>query len=478
MTVETGPGETRSAAAAPRLAAAERARVRRARALQRERRADVLAVLATTSVAVAIALYLGHGGATELQSPADVVTAAGIVAGLVGTDLVLVMLLLAARIPVVDRTFGRDAVMALHGRLGKPALYLLLAHGALVLVGYGMTDGLNPVAELIGLMSLGDMVLAILAICLFVTVVVTSLVAIRRRFPYEVWHGIHLLSYAAVLTALPHQLSVGGVLAEGTWQRAYWIGLTVLAIASICWFRFLVPVIASLRHRLSVERVERLSADAVAVHLTGRNLRRLRVIGGQYAIWRFWSAGTWWHAHPISFSSAGDDRRMRVTVRELGAGTGRLARLRPGTRVSIEGPYGIFTARNRRAPHLAVLAAGVGVTPVRAMLEDAEVAPGEVTVLLRAGTDDERYHWHEIAELVEERGGKLFASVGRRPQGTGTWLSASDVARGVTLESIFPEVRSSDLFVCGPQAWTDLVVRDALSAGVPAGQIHTERFDW
>jgi predicted ferric reductase len=462
----------------PPAALTHRAWVRRRFAIRRERRADVLAALAVTSVAAAVSLYLAYEGLRGLASIADAVTTVGIVAGLIGTDLVLVMLVLAARIPVVDRTFGRDVVLAQHQRLGKPALYLLLAHGALVIVGYAMRDGVNPIAETLSLLSMSDIVLAVLAMGLFVTVVVSSLVAVRRRFPYELWHGIHLLSYAAVLTALPHQLSVGGVFAEGTFQRAYWIALYAFAIGAIGWFRFLVPTFATLRHDLRVEGVERISSDVVSIHLRGRNLSRLGVVGGQYAMWRFWTGRTWWHAHPISFSSVGDDTRVRITVRVLGAGSGRLAKLPAGTRVSIEGPYGIFTGRNRTAPHLAVIAAGIGVTPVRALLEDADLVPGEATVLLRASTPEQRYLWSEVGDLVARSGGRIYGSVGPRPAGLDTWMSGDNISRGVSLGTVFPNLRSSDLFVCGPQAWADLVVRDALAAGVPAGQIHTERFDW
>jgi predicted ferric reductase len=440
--------------------------------------ADLLSTLCVASVAIAVALYLAYGGLANLSSLGEEISAVGIVAGLIGTDLVLVMLLLAARVPVIDRTFGRDTTMALHRKLGKPVLYLLLAHGALLVLGYGLSDGLNPIAETFSLLSMGDMVLAFVGMGLFLVVVVSSLVAVRRRFPYEVWHIIHLLSYVAVLTALPHQLSVGGMLADGTWQRVYWVALYVVAFAALAWYRFLLPTIASLRHDLRVEAVEPLAPGVVSIHLTGRNLSKLAVVGGQYAIWRFWSGRTWWHAHPISFSSVGDDRRVRITVRSLGSGSNQLGNVPVGTRVWLEGPYGIFTGANRTARHLAVVASGIGITPVRSLLEDAKLEPGEATVLLRAGSTDEQYLWREVSQLVGASGGRLYGMTGPRATGIDTWMPAEDAARGVTLETVFPALRSSDLFVCGPQRWTDLVVRDAKAAGVPDSQIHVERFDW
>jgi predicted ferric reductase len=114
----------------------------------------------------------------------------------VATDLVLVMLLLAARVPLIERAVGHDAAMALHGRLGKPVVYLLVAHGVLLLSGYAVADGVDPVAEAVAIWSLPDLPLALLGFGLFALVVVTSLVALRRRLRYETWHLVHLLAYA------------------------------------------------------------------------------------------------------------------------------------------------------------------------------------------------------------------------------------------------------------------------------------------
>ncbi|WP_130178387.1 ferric reductase-like transmembrane domain-containing protein [Cryobacterium sp. SO1] len=451
---------------------------RRIRSRRRLRAADLMVALCWSSVAMAVALYLAYGGLAQVTDLGSGLTAAGIVTGLIGTDLILVMLVLAARLPVIDRIVGQDTAMAFHRRLGKPALYLILGHGLLLTVGYALADGSNLVTETIALFQGPDMALAYLGLGLLVTVVVSSVVAVRRRFPYEVWHAIHLLSYAAVLVALPHQLSAGAVLAEGTLQRVYWIALYVLAFGSIAVFRFLVPIVRSARHDIRVDAVEPIAPGAVSLHLTGHQLDRLQTQGGQYAIWRFWTGATWWHAHPISFSAVPTDRSARITVRSLGRGSDALGRVRPGTRVSIEGPYGIFTDEHRSTSKISVAAAGIGITPVRSMLEHAALRPGEATVLLRATDATQSYLWNEIGALPSMRGNPIFSMMGARPRGLATWMSAEALSRGVTITSVFPDLLQSDLYVCGPQSWADLVIRDARAAGLPHSQIHVERFDW
>ncbi|WJX99466.1 ferredoxin reductase family protein [Curtobacterium sp. 458] len=475
---------TRSAAASrPRLrpapaeplAAAARRRRRSARA--RSAAADLLGVLAWVSAAVAVLLWLVTPSSREVTGVGSVLTDAGIVAGLIGTDLTLVMLVLAARVPLIDRVFGQDNAIAVHRSLGKPVLYLLLAHGALLTLGYSAESANSPVAETIALFSTPDMPLAYLALGLFLVVVVSSLVAVRRRLPYEVWHVIHLLSYAAVLVALPHMLSVGGVLSAGSWQRTYWITLYVLALGLIALYRFVLPVVVTFRHRIRVTAVEPIAHGVVSIHLAGRSLDRLGVEGGQYGVWRFWTAHTWWHAHPVSFSAVPGSGRARITVRDLGAGSARLGRITPGAFVSLEGPYGLFTSRARTAPYLALVASGIGITPVRALLEDTDLRPGEATVLLRGSDGEQQYLWDETAGLANATGSTLYAMVGHRAHSRESWMTEEDVRRGVTLRSVFPRLLESDLYVCGPRVWSDLVVREARLAGVPEHQIHQERFE-
>jgi predicted ferric reductase len=440
--------------------------------------ADAMAVGAWTSAAIAVALFLVAGGPRQFGTLAAAVTSVGIVAGLIGTDLILIMLVLAARIPLIDRTVGHDRAMALHRKLGKPAFYLLLAHGLLLLIGYGMAAMVSPIAEIVPMWRLPDLPLAIIGFGLLIAVIVTSLVAVRRRFPYEVWHVIHLLTYVAVAFAIPHQLSEGGVLAQGTGARVYWVALYVVALGSIAVFRFALPIIRSIRHDLRIAAVDVVAPDVVSIRLTGRDLAALKSSGGQFFVWRFWSRQTWWHAHPISLSAAPSGRDIRITVRSLGAGSNALGLLLPGTRVWLEGPYGLFTDAARTSPKLAIVAAGIGITPVRALLEDSPLAPGEATIVVRASSEADRYLWDEMEALADRSAAPLYTVIGERPRAEETWLSDRDYRRGVTLRSIFPDLLSSDLYVCGPQSWSDLVVQDARDAGLPAHQIHTERFEW
>jgi predicted ferric reductase len=446
---------------------------------RRMRLADTLQVLCIVSVAVVVALFLADGGAAKFTTPADALTSLGVLTGLVGTDLLLIMMLLAARLPAIDRAFGHDSAMALHQSLGKPALYLILAHAVLLVTGYSLAGKVTVFAEVWSMLTqLPDMILAFVGLGLLILVVVTSLIIVRHRLPYEVWHVVHLLSYVAVLAALPHQLSAGTLLVAGSLQWFYWLALYAGVAGSILVFRFILPVVRSLRARLVVEGVDRVAGGVVSIRLSGRRLRSLKASSGQFFIWRFWTPGLWWQAHPFSLSAAPTGKALRITVRSLGDGSSALAGLPTGTRVSFEGPYGLFTDRARTSPRIVLVAAGIGVAPIRSLLETATFLPGQATVILRSSTVDDSYLADELAELCRARGADFRIIAGKRPPGVNTWLPADAVRKHVSLKTLVPQLREADVYICGPRRWTDEVVRDARSAGLPTRQIHFERFDW
>jgi predicted ferric reductase len=445
-----------------------------ARHLQR----DVLTVLAWGSVAAALGLWIADGGLQTVTSGAKVLVAAGIVTGLVATDLMVVMLILAARIPYVDGAIGHDRAIALHNKLGKWVLFGLLFHAIFLICGYAAQEKIGVVSEFASFLGMSDLLLSVIGLATLTVVAITSIVAVKRSLPYEVWHVIHLMTYAAIGLSLPHQFSVSGLFAQGTWQRWYWLALFTLVALGLLSFRFIFPVITSLEHRLVVSRVVLEDTDVVSIEMRGRGLDRLGAEAGQFLSWRFIGRGLWWHQHPFSLSAAPTDDTLRITIRALGRGTAKLLSVRPGTRVAVEGPYGIFTDAARSQLGVTLVGIGIGIAPIRALLEATTVVPGMATVILRASSPEQLYLVDEIDALCRAKGARLMALVGPRNAHSyePTWLP--EQYGSMSLEHLVPHIAQGDLYVCGPQAVADLVIDDALAAGTPPSAIHNERFSW
>lgn len=455
----------------------------------RSRTGDLLELVALAGLVLVVGRFLLDGGGHDLTSGlwADRLISVGRVTGLVAVDLLLLQLLLAARVPWVDRVYGNDRALKAHRILGRVTVSLILIHVETLVVGYAAHDGLSPatgwlVEPFRMLTDVPDMLTANVATALLVIIAVTSVRAAMRAVGYERWHLVHLTAYAAVAFAVPHQLSTGTDLSTSPVVRAYWIGLYVGVAAAIVWWRVAVPVIRSTRHRLRVDDVVEEAPGTWSVWVSGRDLGRLDARAGQYFNWRFLSPGLWAFAHPYSLSRRPDGQRLRLTVRDLGDHSRTVAGLTPGTRVFIEGPYGAFTSLRRTRPRVLLIAAGIGVTPVRALLEELvrerAARPEDVTVLYRADTDTDLVFRDELSTLAHRGGHRTHLLVG--PPVPGSWLprglrGKDDSERLVRLVG---DPRADDVFVCGPPAWMDLVDHSLRGAGVPRRQIHDERFGW
>jgi ferredoxin-NADP reductase len=118
-------------------------------------------------------------------------------------------------------------------------------------------------------------------------------------------------------------------------------------------------------------------------------LDRLPARAGQFFQWRFLDGPGWSRAHPYSLSATPHGHMLRITVKDLGDGSAHVASLRPGTRALIEGPYGKLTGDTYTGGPVVLLACGIGVTPLLALLGELSYRPGEATLVYRARSETE-----------------------------------------------------------------------------------------
>ncbi|MEP6799787.1 MAG: oxidoreductase, partial [Lapillicoccus sp.] len=302
----------------------------------------------------------------------------------------------------------------------------------------------------------------------------------RRKLRYESWHLLHLYAYLGVGLALPHQLWTGQEFLTSTVATVYWWSLWIAAAAAVLVWRLGVPLYRTLVHRLRVVAVVRESPDAVSVVMQGRHLDQLRVSAGQFFTWRFLDGPGWTRGHPYSLSAAPTADTLRITVKDLGDASGVIGRLRVGTRVAVEGPYGRLHEGVRTRHKVLLMAGGIGVTPLRGLLEALPQEPGDVTLVYRARSANDLVLRAEIDAIAAERGARVLYVLGPRIPGRASWLprSAAHLSDVRALLDIVPDVVDHDVYLCGADSWMDAARAAALAAGVPPAAVHEERFSW
>jgi predicted ferric reductase len=426
----------------------------------------VLAVIALGAVAVIALWWHSTPGVSGLGGW---LTGAGEILGLLAGYGVVVLVALMARLPPLERGIGTDQLAKWHAMGGRYVVSLVVAHGLLILWGYAVEAHTTVVSETATLLTqYPDVLMATAAGFLLVGVGLVSMRAVRRRVRYETWYYLHLYTYLAIALAFSHQFAVGASFIDNLAARFWWSAMYLTVAVLVLWYRVAVPLRAFARHEFKVIGVKAEGPGVISVYIGGSHLDELAAEPGQFFRWRFLTRSLWWSSHPYSLSAAPGTDVLRITVKDLGDHSQALARLRPGTRVITEGPYGAFTA-GRSGRGVVLLAGGVGITPLRAMFA---TLPGQVTLIYRASSERDIVFRDELDTIAAARGATVYYLVGSRAEIGGDPLSPK------TLRSLVPGLDQQEVYVCGPSGMTSAAVKALRAAGVPPRQIHFESFEF
>jgi len=389
----------------------------------------------------------------------------GRLAGLYGALFMAFQLVLVARLPWLDHRIGMDRLTSWHRWVGFGLLWTLMSHAVFITFGYAQGASVGPVDELVELAETTEGVLrAIVALFLIMIIGAVSARYARRRLAYETWHFIHLYTYVAVVLAFTHQVGVGTTFTSSPAATAYWWALWGVALGSVFLGRVVLPLRKNLRHQLRVSAVVPEADNVVSIYMTGRDLDKLPARAGQFFLWRFLTKDRWWQANPFSLSAAPDGKSLRLTAKVAGDGTAALRHIPVGTRVFAEGPYGAFTAMHRTRPESVLIAGGVGVTPIRALLEEIE---GHAVVIYRVGREQDAVLYEELRDIAHAKGAELHLVSGP---------AVPDMLAPAELAALVPDIAERDVFLCGPPPMMNAVLRNLRELGVPRSQTHFERF--
>jgi predicted ferric reductase len=430
-------------------------------------------VLAVIGAGAAAVLALWWHGTPSLHGYGDWLTNAGRILGLEAGYGVVVLIALMARLPPLERGVGADRLARWHSRGGRYVVGLVVAHALLITWGYAVTAHTTVTHQAWTLLdSYPDVLLATTAGLLLVMTGIASARAARARVRYETWYYLHLYTYLAVALAFSHQFADGAQFMTDTAARVAWSVLYIAVGAAVTWYRFVTPVRQALRCRLRVTGVRAEAPGVVTLTIGGRHLAGLGAQPGQFFRWRFLTRDLWWTSTPYSLSEPPQADRLRITVRASGDHSQALPGLRPGTRVVAEGPYGALTAALRRRPQVLLIAGGIGITPLRALLESLPAGPGQLSLIYRVSSLRDALFRPELEALAAQRQARVWFVAGHRAALDGDPLSGGELARRI------PGLAQHEVYLCGPPGLNAAVTRELRGAGVRRRQIHSESFEF
>ena len=412
-----------------------------------------------------LGLPLVDGTRSELHVAGGTLMFLGSITGLIGTYLALLMVVLASRMPALERMLGQGGVMHWHRRLAPWPLILIGAHAVLLTFAYAQAAKTGVMSELGTIVNtFPNMITATVALGIMMLIGLISIRQIRTRLSRENWWIVHLFMYVALILSFAHEVALGPSFVGHPLTQLTWTAAWLVAAALVLVYRVGVPIYRTRRHALKVAEVRSEGPGVVSIILKGKNLEHLAIAGGQFFEWRFLTPSMWWQAHPFTVSALPKPPFIRLTVQDAGDFTRALAAVKVGTSVAVEGPYGSFTAFAARRSHALLIAGGVGVTAARALLEDLP-AKSRPVVVLRVSREQDLILISEIEELVRHKKGELHKLIGHRNEVS---LDA--------IKQLVPDITQRDVFISGSEGFVASAVAFAHRAGVAPGAIHQEAY--
>ena len=434
-----------------------------------QRRVDVTTTVAGILFGLTCATFLETTTSHDWNTVYGIITSISRICALTGAYLSLVGLVLVARIPYVERSVGHDRLVIWHRKLGPWSMYLVSFHVLLVILGYAGNDRVQLGIELWRMVKNYPWMLpAFVGFLFFIAAGITSYKRVRRNMTYETWWTIHLYTYLAISLAYMHQVLTGPMFINHPLNKMFWELLYIYTAVLLLTWRFIIPTVKSSRHQLRVDQIVHEGPGIYSVIMRGRALNKLRAQGGQFFGWRFMTKGQWFISHPYSLSAAPTDHYMRVTIKELGDASSLIKKIKKGTRIFFEGPYGTFTASRASRGHVALIGGGVGITPIRAILEEFDITK-EIDVIFRASKAEDIVFRKELDELAKIRGARVHYLIGSRNE---------HPMNAKYIEKYIPAFKDSDVYVCGPTPLVEAVREAAKSVGIPKNRFHDEAFEF
>jgi len=418
---------------------------------------------------IVFVFWFSGSGVDILDGWAKTSIAFGRLAGLSAAYMILLQFFFMGRMPWLERYFGLDGLSRIHHSNGKKGLILLLVHPILISFGYA---GLSDTGLIDQFLALDYVALAFLGLVLFVIAVVSSLYIVSKRLKYESWYFVHLIVYLAMFFSFWHQIEIGHDLTTSQIFYWYWILLYASVFTSHIAFRFIRPVLKYKKHGFYVKDIVRENSKAVSVYIGGKNLKEFDIQPGQFMIFRFLSKGFWWQAHPFSLSMAPNGTELRITIKELGDFTSKIKNLKIGTGVFIDGPYGIFTDFYGVSNKVLMIAGGIGITPIRSLM-DKMLAEGKQVTLLYANQDEESILFKkEIDDLAQRYNAKVIHVLSGDPsyEGEKGYVDENKIKKYIS------DIKSQTVYICGPVPMMDSVKSHLSKLGVLPQNIISEQF--
>jgi ferredoxin-NADP reductase len=166
-----------------------------------------------------------------------------------------------------------------------------------------------------------------------------------------------------------------------------------------------------------------------------------------------------------------------IAIKREGRGRGGsislIDNVHEGDELAVRGGDNLFPLDTEARTHI-LIAGGIGITQLRALLEVLPARRGDLALLYRGPSKESLVLRTEVDRIAEMRGAKVSYMLGSRDK----YAFRDDPLSPAGLWASYPDIRDRDVYLCGSPSMMSAVEESLKELGVPKRQVHLERFYW
>lgn len=325
--------------------------------------------------------------------------------GFVSLTLLTLQFVLSSRSKFLDRIFGLDKLMRWHNLNGKLMLLVVLLHPAFIFTNWLEFMSFPEILQSLTL----PQTLGTITFLLMIAVAVTSVYSARLTRNYEQWQKIHKLTYVVLSLGFFHAY-FSGSLSYGVTPFWYWYVFLSVIVTWAVITRLYGRYVRSTEYEITKIKQE---LDGVStVFLKPKSGEVFKYEIAQFAFITFYSEGLPIEEHHFTLTSLPGQKEISFTIKASGDYTSQLHHLKVGDTAKVDGGFGALHKVNWAGKELLLVAGGIGITPIFAILKQLDrefekrgVAgnslPSKVKLVYSAKTSDELIFHDEISKIAK-----------------------------------------------------------------------------
>jgi ferredoxin-NADP reductase/DMSO/TMAO reductase YedYZ heme-binding membrane subunit len=398
----------------------------------------------------------------------------------------LVFLMLTLMVTPVRKITGLNWIISFRRTLGLYAFFYACMH---FLIFFSLDRSFSPSSMLSEMLKRKYLMVGITGLLVMLPLAVTSTNAMIKRLGGKRWRALHRLVYVAAIAGVIHYymqvkadvrrpLAFAGVLAillgyrlVVYWRRPKSVPAATTAVKPKIW-----------SGPLRVARIVQETPDVRTFRLASPDGNRLPFdyLPGQHLFLSLQIAGKRVSRTYTIASSPARPSCCELTIKreENGLASRHLHdTLREGGLLNVSAPAGRFTFDGAQSTSIVLIAGGVGITPLMAILRylTDQRWKGDIYFLYSAKTPQDIIFRQELDDL-QRRFPNLHLLVTLTQAEGMHWAGRKGRITGELLTQTIPNLAARPVYICGPASMMEPTIRLLRELGVPGDQIKSEAF--